>query len=51
MIRIIKTIYRWFNKTYLKEFKQEQEDWNIKIETKLDMLIDVVVNGNHNPRR
>ncbi len=50
-MRIIKPMYRWLNKSDLKEFKTEQEKFNKVIETKVDLLVDVVVNGNHNPRR
>ncbi len=49
-MRIIKPIWRWLNKSDLKEFKVEQHNFNGKIEAKVDLLIDVVVNGNHNPR-
>ncbi len=50
-MRIIKAIWRWINKSDLKEFKQEQHVFNKVIENKVDLLIDVVVNGNHNPHR
>ncbi len=49
-MRVIKPIYRWVNKSDLKEFKKEQEKWNIKIESKIDILVNVAINGNHNPR-
>ncbi len=51
MTKIIKYIYRWLNKSDLKEFKDEQHIFNEVIESKVDLLIDVVVNGNNNPRR
>ncbi len=50
-MKYITPFYRWLNKSDLKEFKQHQEKFNEVIETKVDLLIDVVVNGNHNPRR
>ncbi len=50
-MKYITPIYRWLNKSDLKEFKYEQERWNIKIESKIDVLINVAINGNHNPRK
>ncbi len=50
-MKLIKPIWRWLNKSDLKEFKNEQHVFNEVIESKVDLLIDVVVNGNHNPRR
>ncbi len=49
-MRIIKPIYRWVNKSDLKEFKKEQEKWNIRFESKIDVLVNVAIHGNHNPR-
>ncbi len=51
MIKTLRYIYRWLNKSDLKEFKKEQETENKIINHKLDMLIDIVVYGNHNPRK
>ncbi len=50
-MKILTPMYRWLNKSDLKEFKKEQEKFNDVIEAKVDLLIDVTVNGNHNPRR
>ncbi len=50
-MKTLKYIIRWLNKTDLKEFKTEQHKFNEVIEGKVDLLIDVVVNGNHNIRR
>ncbi len=49
-MKYLTPMYRWLNKSDLKEFKQEQEKWNIRFESKIDLLVDIVVNGNHNPR-
>ncbi len=50
-MKVLRYIFRWLNKSDLKEFKQEQLNENKIINHKLDMLVDIVVYGNNNPRR
>ncbi len=44
-MKMLKTIFRWFNKSDLKEFVVEQHTFNKVIIGKFDLLIELMKKG------
>ncbi len=38
-MKVLTPMYRWLNKSDLKEFKTEQEKWNVRFESKIDTIL------------